>query len=405
VELAASSRIPLVRRFLVRRLTEEVEKSPAPVSLLLQRARKAPAASQRDVLQGMAEALRGWRKAKAPEGWADLQAKLAGSRDAKVRELVRELGVVFGDGRALDEVTRIALNGSADGESRRAALRVLIEGRAPGLRPVLQRLVSDRATAGLAVRGLAAYDHPDTPRLILDNYHFLRPEDRVEAINTLTARPAYARALLKAVGAGRLPRGELSAYQARQIHSLGDETLNRELTRVWGEIRGTPADKRKLIARYKSLLTRERLKGADLPAGRVLYNKLCASCHVLYGQGKPIGPDLTGSNRDNLDYLLENIVDPSAVVPADFRMSVVTLKDGRVLTGVVGGQAGRTLAVQTQTEQLTVERSEVESVRPTPQSLMPDGLLGDLRDEQVRDLIAYLMSPRQAPLPEGAARP
>src|SRR5262249_34025903 len=153
-------------------------------------------------------------------------------------------------------------------------------------------------------------------------------------------------------------------------HSLGDETLNRELARVWGEIRGTPADKRKLIARYKGLLTRERLKAADLPTGRGLDNKLCASFPVPYGQGKHIGPDLTGSNRDNLDYVLENIVDPSAVVPADFRMSVVTLKDGRVLTGVVGGQAGRTLAVQTQTEQLAVERSEVESVRPTPLSLM-----------------------------------
>jgi putative membrane-bound dehydrogenase-like protein len=404
VELAASSRIPLVRRHLARRLTEEIDKAPAPVGALLERTRKAPADFQRQVLQGMAEALRGWHKAKAPPGWAALQTQLADSTDTKVRALVRELGVVFGDGRALDEVMRIALNGSADGASRRAALRVLIEGRAPGLLPVLQRLVRDRATASVAVRGLAGFDHPDTPKLILQNYHYLRGEARSQAINTLVARPAYARALLKALDEGRLPRGELSAYQARQIHSLGEEALNRELARVWGEIRGTPAEKRKQIARYKSLLTGEQLKRGDLPAGRVLFNKLCASCHVLYGQGKQIGPDLTGSNRDNLDYLLENIVDPSAIVPVDFRISVVTLKDGRVLTGVVGGQTGRTLAVQTQTERLTVERSEVDTVRPTPQSLMPDGLLGDLRDEQVRDLIAYLMSPRQVPLPKGAEK-
>ena len=131
----------------------------------------------------------------------------------------------------------------------------------------------------------------------------------------------------------------------------------------------------------------------------MLFNQLCASCHVLYGQGKQIGPDLTGSNRDNLDYLLENIVDPSAVVPADFRMSVVTLSSGRVLTGVVGPQTGRTLAVQTQTERVLVERSEVDTVRPTALSLMPDGLLGAMRDEQVRDLIGYLMSHGQVPLP------
>src|SRR5207249_1529260 len=65
VDLTASSRIPLVRRFLARRLTEEIEKSPAPVGALLARASKGPAAVQREVLQGMAEALRGWRKAKA----------------------------------------------------------------------------------------------------------------------------------------------------------------------------------------------------------------------------------------------------------------------------------------------------------------------------------------------------
>jgi putative membrane-bound dehydrogenase-like protein len=404
VELAASSRIPPVRKFLARRLTEEVEKTPAPVSALLKRTAQAPAAFQRDVLQGMADGLRGWRKARAPEGWAALQAKLASSPDMQVRALAREVGVVFGDGRALDELTRIAQNGSADGEQRRAALRVLIEGRQPGLLPLLQKLMSDRATAGVAARGLAAYDHPDTPRLILGHYQQLRAEDRPEAINTLVSRPAYARALLKAVAEGRLPRGELSAYQARQIHSLGDASLNKQLAQAWGEVRGTPEEKRKQIAHYKALLTGARLKEANRSAGRVLFIKLCASCHVLYGEGKQIGPDLTGSNRDNLDYLLENIIDPSAIVPADFRISVVTLTSGRVLNGVVGPQTGRTLTVQTQTERVPLDRSEVDTVRPTAQSLMPDGLLGTLRDEQVRDLIGYLMSRAQVPLPEGAPK-
>jgi putative heme-binding domain-containing protein len=167
-------------------------------------------------------------------------------------------------------------------------------------------------------------------------------------------------------------------------------------------VRGTPAEKKTQITRYKALLTPERLAKADLPAGRLTFNQVCASCHILYGEGKHIGPDLTGSNRDNLDYLLENVIDPSAVVAADFRMSVVTLKSGRVLTGVVGEQTGRTLAVQTQTERVTLERSEVEEMRPTPLSLMPDGLFNNLRDEQVRDLIGYLMARRQVPLPGGA---
>jgi putative heme-binding domain-containing protein len=206
------------------------------------------------------------------------------------------------------------------------------------------------------------------------------------------------------VADGKLPRGDVTAYHARQIRSLGDDGLNKRLSQVWGEVRGTPAEKKALIARYKGLLTPARLAKAELPRGRLTFNQVCASCHVLYGEGKHIGPDLTGSNRDNLDYLLENVIDPSAVVAADFRMSVVTLKSGRVLTGVVGGQTDRTLAVQTQTERVTLERSEVEDVRPTPLSLMPDGLFNTLPDEQVRDLIAYLMARRQVPLPEAAPK-
>src|SRR5262249_1918250 len=152
---------------------------------------------------------------------------------------------------------------------------------------------------GLAARGLAAFDHPDTPKLVLQQYHHLHPDDRPGAVSALVSRPSYARALLQALAEGRFPRGHLSAHHARQIRSLGDKDLDRELARVWGEIRTTPEDKAKLITRYKDLLTAERLKKADLSQGRLLFTKTCASCHKLFGEGGTISPDLTGSNRDN----------------------------------------------------------------------------------------------------------
>ena len=400
VELAVNGQIPLVRRLISRRLTEEVEKEPQPLNqLLMVTANMSAAGFQRDVLKGMSEALRGWRKAKAPEMWTVLTAKLGGSPDPTVRALVRDLSVVFGDGRALDELRRVVVDTSAAGEARRAALAVLVENRPPNLVPLLRKLVSDRSTSVLAMRGLAAYDNPDTPRLVLASYHQLQPTERPEAISTLTSRPAFARALLKAVAQGRVPRGDLSAFDARQILSLGDKGLGKQLTEVWGEVRSTPAQLKELMARYKKLLTPERLKAAHLSSGRVLFNKACASCHSLYGQGQKIAPDLTGSGRHNLDYLLENIIDPSAIVPADFRMSVVSLKNGRVLTGLVGPRDGHMVAVQTPTERVLLERTEIDSIQDTPQSLMPDGLLNPLSEEQVCDLIAYLMSPEQVPLP------
>lgn len=404
VVLAQETRIPLIRRYVARRLTERLTAGDAkPLTTLVRMTETAAPAFQRDVVEGMHDALRGWRKAKPPSSWAEAYKTLALSADKTVLTLARDLAVVFGDGRALAELWKLTQNSSAEPDARRAALRVLIDARPDGLVSVLHRLAGDRATVGVAVRGLAAHDHPETPAVILRNLHLLRPEDRPEAINTLVARPAYARALLDAVARDKALRSEISAYHARQIHNLGDAKLNARLAEVWGEIRTTPAEKKELIARYRKLLTPARLKKADPSNGRLMYNQVCATCHVLYGQGQALGPDITGADRGNLDYLLENIVDPSAVVPADFRVSVVTLKNGRVLTGVVGEET-KALLVQTQTERIRVERGEIDEVHRTPASFMPDGLLTPLGDAQVIDLFAYLMLNRQVPLPDASRK-
>jgi putative heme-binding domain-containing protein len=207
--------------------------------------------------------------------------------------------------------------------------------------------------------------------------------------------------LLEEIAAGRIAREDVSAYHARQIRSFNDESLTKQLRQVWGEVRESSEDKRALITKLKTTLTPEVLAKADKSAGRAVYSQVCATCHTLYGQGGQIGPDLTGSGRSNIDYLLENIADPGAVVNADFRLNVVTLKDGRVLNGMVSAKTERTLWLKTMTEFVTVERSEIAKQEELPQSLMPDGLLQAFTPDQVRDLIAYLMNPTQVPLPPG----
>src|SRR6185369_15366536 len=129
------------------------------------------------------------------------------------------------------------------------------------------------------------------------------------------------------------------------------------------ELRDSSEDKRATIAKWKTTLNAEALTQADLSQGRAVFNTACASCHTLYGEGGKIGPDLTGGGRDNIDYLLENIVDPSAVVTADFRMSLVELKDGRILHGLIAAKTEHTLTLKTMTETLTINRSEVTETR------------------------------------------
>ncbi|MBS0266331.1 MAG: methyltransferase domain-containing protein [Planctomycetes bacterium] len=400
VKLALSSRLPVLRRHLARRLTVEIEKLGGAVNTLVSKVADAESTEvQIDLLTGMTQGLRGWRKAPRPEAWGTAGEKLAAVAQADVRNLVRELAVVFGDGRALDELRSIVGDGNAEPDSRKQALRTLVDSRPDDLPALLTRLVGDRLLVNEAVRGLATCDVPETPRLILDSYGRLDPEGRSFAITTLVSRAAYAKALLDAVAAGRIPRTDLSAFHARQIRSFDNAELTAQLTQVWGETRVSDAEKRQLIERYKALLTPERVGQANLAAGRALFNKTCATCHVLYGQGKSAGPDLTGSNRKNHEYLLENIIDPNASVAVDFRMTVVSLKSGRVVTGLVVEKTDKTLTLQTQNERIVVEKSEIEEMKGTNASLMPEGLLNTLTEEQFCDLAAYLMSSEQVPLP------
>ncbi|HUG19297.1 MAG TPA: c-type cytochrome, partial [Planctomycetaceae bacterium] len=155
---------------------------------------------------------------------------------------------------------------------------------------------------------------------------------------------------------------------------------------------------------YKQKLTPETLAKADLVAGRELFKKTCANCHRLFGEGEKIAPDLTGSNRDNLDYLLINMIDPSAEVPQTFKVSVVVMQDGRVLTGVLGRDDGQTVDLQTAQEKLTLRKAEIEETKTSPLSLMPDGQFEKLTDEQVRDLVGYLQARHPPSSPAGTKK-
>lgn len=395
--LAADCRIPVVRKFIARRLAEDVEKNPEPLNALLKTAATKAEPFPNDILMGMTEALRGWSRARKPAAWDAFQKSVGGSRPAGIRERVRDLAALFGDGRALDEVKRVALDSQADLATRRSALETLIERRPSDLREICERLLNVRFLNTTAIRGLALFDDPALGERLAASYVKFHPSERPAVIATLVSRPAFALALLEEVAARRIPRADVTPFHARQIRSFNHPALTQRLNEVWGEQRDSSAAKQKFIAELKSKLTPATLALADLSAGRVVFNNACAACHTLYGHGGSLGPDLTGGGRDNLDYLLENIVDPSAVVNADFHMSVVELDDDRTLNGLIASKTERTVTLKTQTETLTLDRARIKSLRDSALSLMPEGLLEGLNETQVRDLIAYLMARSQVP--------
>lgn len=397
-EFAAGCSFPTTRRLIARRLAEMIETRPEPIDMLLSKS-LTDSALLGDVLQGMEEAFAGRYKLTAPPAWT----KVAALDSPEIRERVQRLSLIFGDGRALSELTAIVRDGKAPLAQRKSALATLISQKSANLREVCEEVLNVRSLNTVAVGGLTQFDDGALGEKLARNYRTFYPIERPALIEALTARPSFARALLKNIREGKIPRTDLSAAQARQIRGFGDEALIRDLTEVWGELRDSPADKQAAIDSWKAKLAPNALSQADKSQGRVVFQKTCANCHRLYGHGGTIGPDLTGSGRANLDYLLLNMVDPNATVGAEYRTSVVVMKDGRVLTGIVASKNDRTLTLQTAQERLTLTQSDIEEVKAQATSLMPDGQLQTMSEQQVRDLVGYLMHPVQVPLPETAS--
>lgn len=401
VKLAAISKIPLVREFIARRLTSNIERAPEPVEKLigLLGLMQTSDAMKLDLLKGTSTGLKGWRKAPTPTNWELVSGLLARNGNTEIQTLTRELSVVFGNGRAMDELRKIAENNNAPTDERRAALKALVVARADKLVPLLQNLVGNRELVVDAVRGLAAFDNAETSGLLVARYKGLQPQAKLEVISTLVSRPSFARVLLSAVKDGKIPRGDVSAFQLRQMQNLGDANISADVAKLWPELEQQSKEKTALIAALRTKLTPETLAKGNASQGRLLFSKSCANCHTLFGEGKKLAPDLTGAQRVNLNYLLENIIDPSATVSENFRMTVFALEDGRILNGVIVERSEKTLTVQTAIERLTIQKDEIEEQVDSKLSMMPENLLGLLNDEQIRDLIAYLQSPSQVPVP------
>jgi len=320
-----------------------------------------------------------------------------------VRTLAQTLSLTFGSQKAMAALRQTLGDGAAPGTARRAALDALVNVKDAGLPELLRGLLGDAAVRGPALRALAGYNDPQTPEAIIASYGNFDAAQRRDALNTLVSRPAFAKPLLAAIGDGKVSSKDLTADIIRQLRGLKDDGVQQLLTKVYGAVRETTADKKAEMEKYRKIYAAGYSQPGDGGRGRVLYNKVCAQCHTLFDIGGKVGPDITGANRADLNYLLETIIDPNAVIPNEYRSSEIETKDGRSLSGIVKVMGDKTVLFQTANELLTIAREDIASQRQTELSMMPEGLLAPLSDQEVRDLIYYLTRPGQMPLPEEKA--
>jgi putative heme-binding domain-containing protein len=360
---------------------------------------------QRDVLGGMVDALQGRRRVAEPAGWPAVYAKLASSPDREVRAKGLVLAVLFDNAKALADLRVAIADPKAEAGWRQFALQTLVDKRPPDLQAVLGRALDDPVLRGQGLRGLAACDEANTPDVILARYGRLSESEKADAVATLASRPAFAMALLEAIGRGAVPRRDLTSFTARQLLAMKDPELTARLTAVWGSVRAPSKEKASLLARYKDVATPDSLQKADRSHGRELFAKSCATCHTLFNEGAKIGPDLTGGQRANAEYVLSKLLDPSSAVASDFQVTLLVTKNGRTVTGIIKEETERLLTVQTANEVVRVPKNDVEERTKLKQSMMPEGLLNDRSDADVCDLLAYLAGSGQVSLPKTAEPP
>lgn len=392
-------RLEFVRTTILERLARALASGGDPEGLAAcaRLITAAPGVEERTrLVVGTERGLEGQRGPKVPEALRQVIERLSRSGEPGL-ELVR-LAVRLGDrGAIADALARVG-DGKAPAEERAALLGLIGETRPSGALPVLLGLIRPKAAPSevqqAALNALGAFDGPDVAVALIESFAGLPGATQDRVIDLLGTRTAWAGRLVEALERGTIRPDRLRASQATRIVQLGDPELKRRLEAVWGLVPGPGSEaKIKRVAEVRGFLV-EGDKG-NAARGHSVFKEHCAVCHKLFDEGESIGPDLTGAERGNLDFLLTSLVDPSALVRKEYQAQTVALGDGRVLTGLVVEESGTALTlVDSQRQKTVIAKAEIEEMTPSAISLMPEGVLDPLPEAQVRDLFRYLQSSR-----------
>jgi putative membrane-bound dehydrogenase-like protein len=387
--------VPLIRQYLVERLgrrymTEGSEADYATCARLLA---AAPGPDEVKLLvQGMEKALEGRQLPKVP---AVLEKQLGDlwAKQSPTPLLVR-FALRLGSPQGYERALAIVADSKAPEADRSNLIETLGQAGKAECVPVLLRVLAE--TKGDGVRGAALTalqgftDERITPA-VLDAYPKLSAGLRGRAQTLLCSRPASALAFLQAVDAGTISAKEVPLDPLRRVAGYKDERLTKLIEKHWGKVGPLPPGEK--VARINAIRHSLGQRPGDLANGKILFTKTCATCHVLFGEGNKVGPELTGADRKNRDFLLTSIVDPSAYIRPEFVAWVVNLKDGRALTGLVAESSPKAVTLLNEKNERTVlARDKIDDMAASPVSLMPEKILDPLSEQEIRDLFAYLQS-------------
>lgn len=296
----------------------------------------------------------------------------------------------WGDATAIAAVEKM-LAETKDEPHKIGCLKALIGGAAPSALSIAEKLL-DTTSVGTQEQVLFLLGRMNSPKIadaILARYAKFEPGLQPKALELLTTRSEWSTPLLTAIEAKTISKDAPNLNQLRRMASFKDEAFAKQFKALYGTIReGRNPDREQVLNK-----TRDFLHGTpgDPQRGIVVFKKVCAQCHKLYGEGAEVGPDLTGSGRNNWDQLLTNVLDPSLVIGGSYQARILQTTDGRVLTGLAVEDNDQRVVLKVQGGKLeTVPRDQIEVYKVSEVSMMPEQLEKQITPQELADLFSYL---------------
>ena len=305
------------------------------------------------------------------------------------------LAATLGTESGRDAALQLLKDDKAPLESRRrAAAALLFAGDARALdaiaRPLTDAGESSRELKSALLAQLAQTDEPRVAVIVLGHYPRLDAELQPKAIELLTQRAAWSHALLDAIAKREIPVTAINANQVARLLAGKDESLKKRVVATWGTVRTERNPQREqVIARVRDELKKT---AGDAHRGHKVFHRVCGQCHKIHGEGQEVGPDITANGRATVEQLLSNVLDPSLVIGASYQARIVVTGDGRVLTGLLVEDSPQRVVLKIQGGKLeTISRDDLEELRVSPLSMMPEGLETQLQPQELLDLFAFLV--------------
>ncbi len=337
-------------------------------------------------------ALRDRQQIKMPAGWTELSQTLYQAKQPKIDALTESIGAAMGDQVSFKRVRERIKTARLGAPQLRKALNTLASDNAPENVDVLLTLLDRPEVAPQAISMLTRYQDGRIPHELLQRLGNYKDAPYSAAMEVLCSRVEWANQLLDQIAENKIPKASLTAFYARQMASLGDRALNARLEQEWGKLGQSSGEIKAEIAKLVSAYRTAPLWAYSEGAGAEHFKKLCAQCHQPDANGATLAPKLNGSGAKGVEYLAENILDPNAVIGQDFQARVLVTAEGRVVTGLLMKETSDAYTVRTLNDQVVIRKEEVDEMRVSTNSFMPEGLLKTLNQREQIELLKFLMA-------------